>query len=54
MPTLLKTTLSEMQSIPNQENAAIIQDYYKYLRFRETSETHQNNTLKIVIEFAKI
>lgn len=39
--------------IANHENASIIMDFHKYMNEKGTSENHQVNNLKVVIDFAK-
>ncbi|HZE77147.1 MAG TPA: hypothetical protein VE089_01215 [Nitrososphaeraceae archaeon] len=53
MPTKLTATVDDIASIPNQENASLIKEFYKYMRDNYTSERHQNNNLKAIIAFVK-
>ena len=39
--------------VPNQRNASIISDFCKYMQDKGSSENHQVNNLKVVIDFAK-
>lgn len=40
-------------SIPNRKNASIILDFHKHMQEKGSSENHQLNNLKVVINFAK-
>lgn len=40
-------------SIPNPKNASIMLGFYKYMQEKESSENHQVNNLKVVMDFAK-
>lgn len=53
MPAKLTTTISKIASVPNQENAALIDEFHRYMKERSLSENHQNNNLKVVIGFAQ-
>ena len=53
MPAKLSTTISKIPTIPNPANAALIEEFHKYMRQRSLSENHQNNNLKVVIAYAK-
>ncbi|MDW0122453.1 MAG: hypothetical protein QOK81_07565, partial [Nitrososphaeraceae archaeon] len=39
--------------ITNGKNASIIFDFYRYMQEKGSSENHQVNNLKVVIDFAK-
>jgi hypothetical protein len=53
MPAKLSTTINKIQLVPNSTNAGIISDFYSYMKNNGSSENHQNNSLKVVIAFAK-
>jgi len=53
MPTNLTTTVSKMASIPNSVNSELINDFYQYMKSNGASERHQNNNLKVMIDYAK-
>jgi integrase/recombinase XerD len=53
MPTTLTTTISKIQLVPNSINASLITEFHKYMVSNGASQRHQNNTLKMVIAFAK-
>jgi integrase/recombinase XerD len=52
MPAKLTTTVSKIGLVPNQTNAAIIEEFRAYMKARGSSEPHQNNNLKVAIAFA--
>jgi hypothetical protein len=52
MPVRLSTTVSKIASLPNATNAALISEFYQYMKSNGASESHQNNNLKAVIAFA--
>ena len=53
MPQKLTTTVNKIATVLNSVNAAIIEEFYQYMKSTGTSEHHQNNNLKVVIAFAK-
>jgi hypothetical protein len=53
MPQKLTTTVNKITTLSNSVNASIIDEFYQYMRSTGTSEHHQNNSLKVVIAFAK-
>ena len=53
MPAKLTTTISKIASVPNQESAALIDEFNKFMRAKSLSENHQNNCLKAIIAFAQ-
>jgi integrase/recombinase XerD len=53
MPATLTTTISKIQLVPNSTNASLITDFHKHMVSNGSSHTHQINTLKKVITFAK-
>jgi integrase/recombinase XerD len=52
MPAKLTTTINKIQSVPNQTNSVIINEFYQYMINNDASTHHQNNNLKIIIAFA--
>jgi integrase/recombinase XerD len=52
MPAKLTTTINKIQSIPNQTNSVIIDEFYQYMKDSDSSVHHQNNNLKVIIAFA--
>ena len=52
MAMKLSTTLGHINNILNALNAAIIRDFYEYLKDIETSENYQNQNLKQLIGYA--
>ena len=53
MPVKLSTTISNISSISNPTNSALIHEFYQYMKSIGTSENYQNGNLKIIIYFAK-
>ncbi len=58
MPSSCSVKLStivnnKISLVPNKENSAIIYDFYNYMQEKGSSENHQVNNLKVVIDFAK-
>ena len=53
MSIKISTLVSKVDSLSNKENAAIIMDFYKYMQDKGSSENHQINNLKVVIDFTK-
>lgn len=54
MPAKLATTIAKIGTIiPNDTNAAVVQEYSDYLKSRAVSESHHNNCLKAAIAFSR-
>jgi hypothetical protein len=53
MPVRLSTTVSKIASLPNTTNAALISEFYQYMKNNGASESHTNNSLKTNMAFAK-
>jgi len=53
MPVKLETSIKNIQSLDNPNNAKLIHDFYLYLRFVNTSESYQNQNIKALINMAK-
>jgi integrase/recombinase XerD len=53
MPVRLSTTVSKIASLPNTTNAALISEFYQYMKNNGASESHTNNSLKSNMAFAK-
>lgn len=53
MPAKLQTTIAKIDGIPNQTNAAILQQFSDHLKGAGVSESHHNNSLKAALAFAK-
>ena len=43
---------NKINLVPNKENSVIIYDFYNYMQEKGSSENHQVNNLKVVIDFA--
>ena len=53
MPVRLSTTVSKIASLPNATNAALISEFYQFMKNNGASESHTNNSLKTNMAFAK-
>jgi hypothetical protein len=53
MPVRLSTTVSKITSLPNSTNAALMTEFYQYMKNNGASESHTNNSLKTNMAFAK-
>jgi hypothetical protein len=53
MPTKLSTTVLKIKNLPNSTNATIVEEFHNYMKNNDSSERHQNNSLKVVIAYAK-
>ncbi len=53
MSVKIPTLLTKVDSLQNKENASIIMDFYNYMCEKGSSENHQINNLKVVIDYAK-
>jgi hypothetical protein len=54
MPQKLETVLRKVGEISNDGNRQIIQEYHKYLVFRDTSTNYQEDNVKLIHIFAKL
>jgi integrase/recombinase XerD len=52
MSTKVPTLLAKIDSLPNNENGAIILDFHKYMQDKGSSENHIINNLKVVLDLA--
>jgi integrase len=53
MPVKLETSIKNIQSLDNPNNAKLIHEFYLYLRSANTSESYQNQNIKALINMAK-
>ena len=53
MPVRLSTTVNKIALLPNTTNAALISEFYQYMKNNGASESHTNNSLKTNMAFAK-
>ena len=53
MPVRLSITVSKIASLPNSNNAALMTDFYQFMKNNGASESHTNNSLKMNMAFAK-
>jgi hypothetical protein len=52
MPVKLSTTVRKIDLIPNPTNAALLREFFHYVMSNGSSESHQNNNLKVLTAFA--
>jgi integrase/recombinase XerD len=48
----LSTIVNKINFVTNKENSSIINDFYNYMQEKGSSENHQVNNLKVVIDFS--
>jgi integrase/recombinase XerD len=53
MPAKLTTTIKNIMSIPSSNNAELVNEFHEFMKSNGSSERHQNNSLKVIIAFAK-
>jgi hypothetical protein len=53
MPLKLSTTVKSISSIPNPTDAALLGEFYEYMKSNGISENYQNGNLKILTYFAR-
>jgi hypothetical protein len=54
MPTTLNTTVRHISdSVSNKANSGMLSELHSYMQNNNASERHQNNTLKVMIAYAK-
>lgn len=53
IPVKLETTLNNIRSLDNPNNAKLIHEFYIYLRSVNTSESYQNQNIKALINLAR-
>jgi integrase/recombinase XerD len=53
MPVRLSTKVSKISSLPKFTNAALMSEFYQYMKNNGASESHTNNTVKNNMAFAK-
>lgn len=49
----LSTLVKKITEIPSPQNASIISSFYEYMQEKGSSENHQVNNLKVILDFAK-
>lgn len=52
MPVKLSTTVRKIDLVPNHRNAALLREFSHYMVSNGSSESHQNNNLKVLRAFA--
>jgi hypothetical protein len=50
MPFKISTIIGKIQNIPSSKNIEIINEFLEYMRNNGSSEHHQNNNLKVVMD----
>ncbi|MGA9934647.1 MAG: hypothetical protein WBP83_05945, partial [Nitrososphaeraceae archaeon] len=54
MPTTLTTTVRHIiDAVPNSLNSELLSELHSYMKHNNASERHQNNTLKVMIAYAR-
>jgi hypothetical protein len=48
MPVKLSTTVGKIDLIPNPTNATLLKEFFYYMQSNGSSESHQNNNLKLL------
>jgi hypothetical protein len=48
MPVKLSTTVRKIDLVPNPQNAALLREFFHYMKSNGSSESHQNNNLKVL------
>lgn len=53
LPETLSSVLSKVKDIENKANAALVDEFYSFMKSNGTSESYRKNNIKAVIIFAK-
>ena len=53
MVAKLSTTIDKIQNLSNSSNIIILNEFLFYMKNNISSERHQNNSLNVMMEFAK-
>ena len=53
MPFKLSTIIEKIEEVPNIRNKEMLKDFLEYMRANRSSENHQINNLKCIINFSK-
>jgi hypothetical protein len=53
LPVKLSTTVSNIQTIPNEDNQKLVREFYEFMKSSGTSDKYQNNNLKTITAFGK-
>jgi hypothetical protein len=53
VPVKLSTTVSNIQTIPNENNRILVNEFYEFMKSSGTSDKYQNNNLKTIIAFGR-
>jgi len=54
MSIKISTLLSKVDSLSNRQNRSVIIDLHRYMQYKGSSENHQINNPKVIIDFAKL
>ena len=53
MPVKLSTTVRKIDLVPDPTNAGLLKEFFYYMQANGSSESHQNNNLKVLTAFAE-
>jgi integrase/recombinase XerD len=53
MPATLQNVLSHVQGLQNRSNAAIVQEFYEWMKENDKSEAYRKNNVKAITHFAE-
>ncbi len=53
MPVKLSTTINNIQTISNENNRILVNEFYEFMKSSATSDKYQNNNLKTIIAFGR-
>lgn len=53
MPFQYSTIIKKIDEIPSEENKKVVYEFLEYMKYNSSSENHQINNLKCIINFAK-
>jgi integrase/recombinase XerD len=53
LPVKLSTTVSNIETISNENNRILVREFYEFMRSSGTSDKYQNNNLKTIIAFGR-
>jgi hypothetical protein len=53
LPVKLSTTISNIETISNENNRILVREFYEFMKSSGTSDKYQNNNLKTIIAFGR-
>jgi integrase/recombinase XerD len=53
MPVKLSTTAKKIDLVSNRMNRDLLREFFQYTQSNGSSESHQNNNLKVMVSFAR-